>query len=1333
MKLAFVLRDTFVTHQFSVIPLIFQSLHQAFSKLAQIDKVDLALLSLCCSIAGNLITLTDLHNELLNLSKVLSEHKNYKTLHIDLIYTAMYFTYSSLVKSGPNDNLGQLLDVWQSIHTNVVRQHIYTEGDVDKKKDLEVMFRNIINTFSALVPAAASDGVSIQCIQTCLHYAMHTLSSMYSDGTRSVCMSATLLKYLHFILNAVGRTHNALAGRSTSSAPDYPTQTHTHTSAIDPTNQLCILARAFVSNMQSWIEVDGKVYVDCVETLVSVCVMTHTRPIPYTYTYTSSLLQLSQLCMVLIHKYQQHSKIHSIQIPSSLYSHTSKLTYICSSLCMQCGGDADLETLHAHGVLPNESYAPMAQQFMCAFVHALKKHVLEISEGTGALGFIEAKLSSLVDNTHVASKAYMQTVVSLLAKYFAAVHMGLDVRADNDKGSTPQYIVAIRTLFTVLIDIHTGCVKDMRASILALHDALQQFSRGENIGKCQENCHSQAAMHMLVTAVLSMEWKTVSALLTQNEIQVMNVFSALFSAPDTGDHGVYDYHAVWACNSLLSSMQSYHCPYVYEAMSTSPDQYLASSLLSSKHSKQFHEYIQSCIHAVIASPSTLERSKADFVSMHTECNDLINTLTLPPLLSHTDLYILKIYIALYVSKVMLHVYGDTHLALKQCRYCLSYIHKLHTSSLLPQQQASPITRMLHTEVLACMVDVYDCIGKAHRVMQCMAEMEVVMSQQSVPTVPVVSASPTSFVALPHHNTVWSMYVHLRCVVMYMRLGSSASAQKVQGMMEVYGGVCEGLAGVLRGISMSVHGEDVEFDKKASSLPCAYAVCAEALDYRNIPSPSSVPSSSIRMKSALSFDSLRSSRKDMCIQKMSSSPFASFMHHAASMYTALEMNARHEMGGEDEDKAASKGNEMDCIKNVLGTYSKALEGDKDAVNTLETTLSTLTQNSSLSIVCISIHHRQLLISVYGNGVCEGACVSKGDGLGDGCVQLVKEYESIIAESDSTLVRQEEIQGADLPDEADKKASKGGNKAATKPGSKVKSETKPKGGSVMSEKEKKDWWAKREKTDQALCDNLVKMQSQLGSLLDILNMHTSKSHSGEQDVDKVIQSMESLAVNENSEPGNQTTAAAEGPCVSVYDEMKVTDLRTLSKSRGLSSIGRKQDIIERLLQDDMDKKKDGEKGHNKGSTDNKMDSAQGHGHILFILDELLTSYPIESLPYFRERACSRLPSLLVLLGLIRAQGGMGGKTDLVPASSSSDAKVAKASRIPRAKPAQAPVTVLSPLPPISPLADVSRCWYAVDIENNLPATRDTMMGYMQAYVQRWGWVGVVGSVPEGDVVR
>ena len=42
-------------------------------------------------------------------------------------------------------------------------------------------------------------------------------------------------------------------------------------------------------------------------------------------------------------------------------------------------------------------------------------------------------------------------------------------------------------------------------------------------------------------------------------------------------------------------------------------------------------------------------------------------------------------------------------------------------------------------------------------------------------------------------------------------------------------------------------------------------------------------------------------------------------------------------------------------------------------------------------------------------------------------------------------------------------------------------------------------------------------------------------------------------------------------------------------------------------------------------------------------------------------------------------------------------------------------------------VSKCWYAVDPQGNLPTTRATMSTFLKPYADKWSWRGFVGQAP------
>ena len=46
---------------------------------------------------------------------------------------------------------------------------------------------------------------------------------------------------------------------------------------------------------------------------------------------------------------------------------------------------------------------------------------------------------------------------------------------------------------------------------------------------------------------------------------------------------------------------------------------------------------------------------------------------------------------------------------------------------------------------------------------------------------------------------------------------------------------------------------------------------------------------------------------------------------------------------------------------------------------------------------------------------------------------------------------------------------------------------------------------------------------------------------------------------------------------------------------------------------------------------------------------------------------------------------------------------------------------------------KCWYAVDPEGNLPATRATMMEFLSPLARQWSWRGFAGEMPPETTMK
>ena len=185
----------------------------------------------------------------------------------------------------------------------------------------------------------------------------------------------------------------------------------------------------------------------------------------------------------------------------------------------------------------------------------------------------------------------------------------------------------------------------------------------------------------------------------------------------------------------------------------------------------------------------------------------------------------------------------------------------------------------------------------------------------------------------------------------------------------------------------------------------------------------------------------------------------------------------------------------------------------------------------------------------------------------------------------------------------------------------------------------------------------------------------------------------------------------------------------------------------------------------------------GHTLLILDERLQALPWESMPCLRGRQCSRLPSLALLLGMsydlynspqakadIQAflqerrsveiehlQGSGDGDQEedqentrphddnLVSPPPSAAKKCISPLRSPSRKsktPGKTPAAVSTTTNSekfLDSRVSLSRSWYAVDPESNLPHTRATMSAFLDPFAKQYDWEGVIAAVPSESVVK
>eukprot|EP01041_Mallomonas_annulata_P004052 gene4052-8059_t len=278
-------------------------------------------------------------------------------------------------------------------------------------------------------------------------------------------------------------------------------------------------------------------------------------------------------------------------------------------------------------------------------------------------------------------------------------------------------------------------------------------------------------------------------------------------------------------------------------------------------------------------------------------------------------------------------------------------------------------------------------------------------------------------------------------------------------------------------------------------------------------------------------------------------------------------------------------------------------------------------------------------------------------------------------------------------------------------------------------------------------------------------------------------------------NNTVVSSAAPSLSEKEltAMKVVTLRDLLKEAGLSTVGRKNELVDRLLEhttttttptsasstkttarQDMSattnklESANIKQNESEGSGSNHIDIESGGGergggggggpHLVLLLCESLQSLPWECIPLLRARRTSRVPSLALLLSqqqhLAQEQGQQPGDIiipisnqekeevvtdDIIPlmevttrtSASSSTSSSTSTSNARESK--ESTDCASSSLKPHSYRSlSVRRCWYALDPEANLPATREAMVSFVEPYVDKWRWRGFVGEIPTMNTV-
>jgi len=153
-------------------------------------------------------------------------------------------------------------------------------------------------------------------------------------------------------------------------------------------------------------------------------------------------------------------------------------------------------------------------------------------------------------------------------------------------------------------------------------------------------------------------------------------------------------------------------------------------------------------------------------------------------------------------------------------------------------------------------------------------------------------------------------------------------------------------------------------------------------------------------------------------------------------------------------------------------------------------------------------------------------------------------------------------------------------------------------------------------------------------------------------------------------------------------------------------------------------------------------------VLVLDEQLQRLPVEVMPALRSASCSRVPSFALLLKMVHDATSSSHKGTVVteslqkmdinsdnqpgkrkPVTAKSKTTVAKDASAENKENITHDGHTVDAWRPLS----AEKGWYALDIEGNLPATRQTLQPFLDRYSEQWAWKRVVATVPAEDTTR
>jgi hypothetical protein len=236
------------------------------------------------------------------------------------------------------------------------------------------------------------------------------------------------------------------------------------------------------------------------------------------------------------------------------------------------------------------------------------------------------------------------------------------------------------------------------------------------------------------------------------------------------------------------------------------------------------------------------------------------------------------------------------------------------------------------------------------------------------------------------------------------------------------------------------------------------------------------------------------------------------------------------------------------------------------------------------------------------------------------------------------------------------------------------------------------------------------------------------------------------NDDAEVHHKAASTTRRPIVSdkiaSYGDLsalKLVDLRKILKDLELDCTGRKADLVKRIQESLAGHPAAGREGGSSYGVDQVIETTSqsdsslsaGGGHVILLLDEQLQRLPIECMPCLRHKSCSRVNSLAVLLKVMDNQimrmtgdgGGGGYNDDQGTVTAARDSLVASSSSLSSSSSSCSSWKEI----------ELRKGWYALDVEANLPITRQTVGPLLRSCGELYDWRGYEAEKPQGDIVR